>query len=51
LFDRRAYGPENLYSVLQKEFCNKICQQRKSAALFDDPVRELQNFKTSLTPV
>jgi len=27
------------------------CQQRKSAALFDDPVRELQNFKTSLTPV
>jgi hypothetical protein len=30
---------------------NTIDQQRKSAALFDDPVRELQNFKTSLTPV
>jgi hypothetical protein len=25
LFDRRAYGPEKLSSVTQKDFCNTIC--------------------------
>src|SRR5277367_1344813 len=27
LFDRRAHSPENLSPVIQKEFCNTICQQ------------------------
>jgi hypothetical protein len=27
LFDRRVYGPENLYSVTQKDFCNKITRK------------------------
>ena len=31
LFDRRAYGSENLRPVPQKDFCNTICQKRKSA--------------------
>jgi hypothetical protein len=30
LFDRRAYGPEKLPSVTQKDFCNTICQTRTS---------------------
>src|SRR4051794_10034895 len=30
LFDRRAYGPEKLSSVTQKDFCNTICQNRTS---------------------
>jgi hypothetical protein len=30
LFNRRAYGPENLSPMPQKDFCNTICQQRKS---------------------
>ena len=25
MFDRRVYGPENLCSATQKDFCNKIC--------------------------
>ena len=31
LFARRAYSPENLSSVIQKEFCNKICTFRTYA--------------------
>jgi hypothetical protein len=29
LFDHRAHRPENLSSVVQKEFCNTICQKQK----------------------
>jgi hypothetical protein len=28
LFDRRAYGPEKLSSVMQKDFCNTIGTKR-----------------------
>jgi hypothetical protein len=28
LFDPRVDGPENLYSVTQKDFCNIICHKR-----------------------
>jgi hypothetical protein len=27
-FDRRAYGPENLWSSMQKDFCNSIGTKR-----------------------
>ena len=30
LFDRRAYGPEKLSSVTQKDFCNTIGTKRTS---------------------
>ena len=33
LFDRRAYGPDKLSSVTQKDFCNTICQERKSRVI------------------
>ena len=42
LFIRRAYGPENLNPVPQKDFCNTICQQRKWSGLFDDLVGNQQ---------
>ena len=35
LFDRRDHSLENLSSVVQKEFCNTICHEQKSGALFD----------------
>jgi hypothetical protein len=38
-FNRRAYDPENLSPMPQKDFCNKICQQQtKKAATFGDLV-------------
>jgi hypothetical protein len=30
LFDRRAYGPEKLSSVTQKDFCNTVDPKRTS---------------------
>jgi hypothetical protein len=32
MFDRRVYGPENLCSATQKDFCNKIGTKRTSQA-------------------
>jgi len=38
LFDRRAYGPEKLSSVTQKDFCNSILP-------IPDPSRTLRHFR------
>jgi hypothetical protein len=32
LFDRHTHRSENLSPVIQKEFCNTICQKRKTAS-------------------
>jgi hypothetical protein len=34
LFDRRAYGPENLGTTQQKDFCNTIGQKATFPQLF-----------------
>jgi hypothetical protein len=39
IFDRRAYSPENLSSVIQKEFCNTIGGIADMAALAGDLTR------------
>jgi hypothetical protein len=31
VFDRRAYGPENLCWSVRKDFCNSICQEETHA--------------------
>lgn len=44
LFNRRAFGSENLSPTPQIDSCNSICHERKSGALFDHLVDERQLF-------